>query len=422
MQIFLNYRHTDTGHWAAHIHDGLREELPDAEIFLDVGGDIPIGSLWWQFIRDQISRCDMMLCLIGPKWSDGFADRSADHEPDYVALEISLALFFHIPIIPILVGGANVPDESSLPQDIKALLSFQSATVRKQPFVDEDIRALARKLLRGIDLSRATRSTTRARLRKIKIDAAVSHGTIDGLFEPGAGRIQWFQDHPAGPEMVVVPAGKFIMGGETDGQDVPWTDGRTLPRRSVTIHAPFAVGRFAVTYDEWEAIYREDGVAVRPAAWFGRGKMPVVHTSWERASGFVACLSRLTSVNYRLLSEAEWEYCCRAGTTTAYSFGSDVSAQQARFEQERPLPVDAFTPNPWGLYQMHGNVWEWCADRWHPNYEGAPTDGSPWTVGTSNARVVRGGSWASNRILLRSTYRDTYEAGSEVGFRVARDL
>ena len=257
------------------------------------------------------------------------------------------------------------------------------------------------------------------------IDVRVGDGSNDKTtwIKPGSGEV--FRDIPNGPEMVVVPAGEFVMGSPSSEPRPPWHKGEEEPQHRVTIAKPFAVGRFAVTFDEWEAIYRTaDGVRRilwSPQSW-GRGRLPAINVSWEDANAFAACLSDATGKAYRLLSEAEWEYCCRAGTTTRYWWGSAISTEQANYAGSAPVTVDNFAPNPWGIHQMHGNVWEWCADSWHPNYQGAPQDGSVRSGGDANRRVVRGGSWASNPVLLRSAYRDSYNPGNEVGFRIAGTL
>jgi formylglycine-generating enzyme required for sulfatase activity len=222
----------------------------------------------------------------------------------------------------------------------------------------------------------------------------------------------------AGPEMVVVPAGEFVMGSNEVDSEKP-------PRR-VTIKSPFAVGRFAVTFDEWDAA----DLAHKPGdrGW-GRGRRPVIDVSWEDAQAYVTWLSERTGKSYRLLSEAEWEYCCRAGTTTEYAFGDTITKQQAQFSEGEAgsagmtVDVGKFLPNAWGLHDMHGNVWEWVEDNWHPDYKGAPQDGSVWPGGDTSLRVRRGGSWFLIPRDLRSANRDrnppTFR-NDVVGFRVAR--
>src|SRR5262252_1515791 len=255
------------------------------------------------------------------------------------------------------------------------------------------------------------------------IEVRIGDGRNDDVrwLRPGSGKTEYFKDHPAGPEMVVVPAGAFLMGsrkGEGDNDE--------RPQHKVTIARPFAVGRFAVTFDEWDAAVAAKGVKHTPhdAGW-GRGRRPVVNVSWEDALAYVGWLSQAAGKIYRLLSEAEWEYCCRAGTTSVYSFGDTIDETQAQFSQGMTAEVGSFPANAWGLYDMHGNVWEWCEDNWHPTYQGAPEDGSVWKGGDASSRVLRGGSWHGNQQDLRSAIRDWVRPDGRdfrVSFRVARTL
>jgi formylglycine-generating enzyme required for sulfatase activity len=153
----------------------------------------------------------------------------------------------------------------------------------------------------------------------------------------------------------------------------------------------------------------------------------VVCVNWYDAQAFAAWLRKRSGGKaYRLLSEAEWEYCCRAGTTSAYSTGDAITAGQANFglNSDGTTPVSRFPPNPWGLRHMHGNVWEWCEDNWH--YSGnPPLDGSVWRGEDTSSRVLRGGSWDGGSLDLRSAYRYGFLPdirGSNVGFWVARTL
>jgi formylglycine-generating enzyme required for sulfatase activity len=252
-------------------------------------------------------------------------------------------------------------------------------------------------------------------------------------FLPGAGRTECFKDAEFAPEMVAVPAGEFWMGSK-DGEG----NGDERPRHKVTIAEPFAVGRFAVTFDEWDAARAAGGVSHKPSGQIGgRGRRrPVIDVSWDDARAYVKWLSFTTVQPYRLLSEAEWEYCCRAGTETQFWWGDGISREQASYDgnyafgkgakdNQKLAPVNSFRPNPWGLYQVHGNVWEWCADCWHGNYRDAPADGSAWTAGDSQYRVLRGGSWGGGPDTLRSARRivnSRDDRFQDVGFRVARTL
>jgi formylglycine-generating enzyme required for sulfatase activity len=270
---------------------------------------------------------------------------------------------------------------------------------------------------------------------RIAIAAFDCTGTTDGRFLPGAGQREWFRDFDAGPEMVVVPAGSFVMGTPpTEVGRAP--DGREGPQFTVTIKRPFAVSRLAVTFADWDAA----GLLHKPGDndW-GRGPQPVINVSFEHVMTYVRWLARASGKPYRLLSEAEWEYCCRAGTATPFWWGDSITTAAANYDgnfvfgragapgeyRRRTLPALSFEPNPWGLYQMHGNVWEWCEDFWHPDYRGAPTDGSAWTAGDAAQRVMRGGSWLNYPKNLRAGVRQGQPANHRdltIGFRVARAL
>jgi formylglycine-generating enzyme required for sulfatase activity len=244
--------------------------------------------------------------------------------------------------------------------------------------------------------------------------------------EPLPGHV--FKDSPDAPEMVVVPAGRFLMGSAEGTGD---SDER--PQHEVVIARPFAVGRYAVTFDEWDACVTASGLKHRPddAGW-GCGRQPVINVSWEDSRQYVGWLSKHTGQAYRLLSEAEWEYAARAGTSTRYRWGDEPGTNRANFvgsgsrwSGERTAPVGSFEPNGFGLYEMNGNVWEWVQDCWNESYRGAPSNGSAWEAGVCGRRVVRGGSWYNAPGFARSAYRFWFEPGVRddyLGFRVARTL
>jgi formylglycine-generating enzyme required for sulfatase activity len=170
-----------------------------------------------------------------------------------------------------------------------------------------------------------------------------------------------------------------------------------------------------------------------PEHGWGRGRRPVMNVSWDDARQYVAWLSKRTGKPYRLLSEAEWEYAARAGSDKAYSWGDHIGKGHANcigcdseWDGNQTAPVGSFAPNAFGLYDMHGNVWEWVEDCYHPNYESAPTNGSSWTEGADcSDRVVRGGSWFVNPLELRLANRlrgTSVLRGFDRGFRVGRTL
>ena len=207
------------------------------------------------------------------------------------------------------------------------------------------------------------------------------------------------------------------------------------PGHRVTIGKMLAVGKYEVTFGEWEACVAGGGCkGYQPndEGW-GRGDRPVINVSWEDTRAYVRWLSRRTGLTYRLLSEAEWEYVVRAGTEGNYHWGPGIGDGRANcdgcgseWDNKQTAPVGSFRENGWGLYDGHGNVWEWVEDCWHGDYEGAPADGSAWvSEGRCELRVLRGGSRGSEPNLLRSAFRFGYSAGhrdNSVGFRIARTL
>ncbi len=215
--------------------------------------------------------------------------------------------------------------------------------------------------------------------------------------------------------MVVIPAGRFLMGSLANETGRYVDEG---PQRWVDVPR-FAMGKFEVTQRQWEAV-----MGSNPSRFKSCGPdCPVENVSWNDAQEFIRRLSQRTGQNYRLPSEAEWEYAARAGTTTAYFWGDAFDAGRAS-NGSQTVRVGSYGANAFGLHDMHGNVWEWVQDVWHDNYSGAPSDGSAWmSGGDQSRRVLRGGSWNSTPQFLRSAIRNRNSPGSRndfIGFRIAR--
>jgi formylglycine-generating enzyme required for sulfatase activity len=227
-------------------------------------------------------------------------------------------------------------------------------------------------------------------------------------------------------EMVRIPGGRFLMGSpETEAK----RDAYESPQHYVDV-PEFWMGKYVVTQEQWQAIMGNN-----PSCFEGKNR-PVERVSWNNATEFCEKLSKKTGRDYRLPSEAEWEYACRAGTTTPFYFGETITGELANYEasetyadepkreyREQTTPVGQFPPNAFGLYDMHGNVYEWCQDVWHSDYDRAPVDGSAWVNGGySSRRVIRGGSWFFVPGWCRSAFRlnslsdetDSYN----IGFRL----
>ena len=250
------------------------------------------------------------------------------------------------------------------------------------------------------------------------------------------------------PEMVVIPAGSFIMGSPETEKDRGENEG---PQHKVTVKR-FAAGKYTVTFDEWQECVNLGDCPQVSDSGYGRGRRPVINVTWGEAKAYAAWLSKLTGKEYRLLTEAEWEYAARAGTTTPYSFSgtksllceygnfADISLRKESIVRNFDIgtsdicddhnamtaEVGSFKPNGFGLYDVHGNVWQWTADCYRRNYDGAPNDGTAVeNFQLVKSRVVRGGSWHMRPPFLRSAQRgiDTPETRfRDIGFRLARTL
>ncbi len=240
-------------------------------------------------------------------------------------------------------------------------------------------------------------------------------------------------------EMVAIPGGKFLMGSP---ENEPQRRDSESPQHSVTIQ-PFFMGKFPVTQSQWTAVAALGKVNIDlnpdPSNFKGANR-PVEQVSWDDAIEFCARLSKMTEKTYRLPSEAEWEYACRAGTTTPFYFGETITTDLANYDgnyiynsgskgeyRQQTTDVGKFPANPFGLFDMHGNIWEWCQDEWHENYNGAPKDGSAWLVNNNIYQehlypVLRGGSWFNDPEDCRSAFRfdsdSRYNHDDFFGFRV----
>jgi formylglycine-generating enzyme required for sulfatase activity len=296
------------------------------------------------------------------------------------------------------------------------------------------------------------------------VEPAAAQARCDGVeVEVGAGEqrclkagaVQSFKDCQHCPEMVVVPAGTFIMGAPPNEERHPGTsEGEDQVR--VDISRPLAVGRFAVTQAEFAVFVAATEHTIngrcldlaRPGGkaddgWRSPGftqtdRHPVVCVNWNDAKAYVAWLSTTTRKAYRLLSEAEREYVARAGTTTPFWWGTTISTDRANYDgnvtyggglkgewRKATVSVDSFAANPWGLYNVHGNVWEWTEDCWNQENSGNPGDGAARSRGDCSLRVLRGASWNNYPHTLRAARRSKEPLGNRlnsIGFRVARTL
>ena len=243
------------------------------------------------------------------------------------------------------------------------------------------------------------------------------------------------------PEMIPLPAGSFVMGSPRHEAGRFGNENQHV----VDIARPFAMARFDVTFADWDACVADGGCSHKPSdqGW-GRGIWPVINITWNDAQSYVSWLSRKTGAQYRLPTEAEWEYAARAGTTTSRWWGDGITRADAKYGPDEcpqqkncggvasgpgqwpnTAPVGSFAPNPFGLYDMVGNVWKWTADCWHGDYDGAPLDGSAWDEPGCKRRVIRGGSWTDVPNYIRSATRSGMPSDlrkNYLGLRVVREM
>ncbi len=374
--IFIGYRRDDTADLAGRIYSSLATRLGACSVFKDVD-NIPLGDDFGEHIKGILQLCRVALIVIGPKWirAKDRSGRRLDDPHDWVRIEVELALAARdLTVVPVLVNGARMPRAHELPSSLHPLLGRNAAIIRGGWRSRSDVERLARSLAPFIM-----------------------------------------------PDMVRIPAGEFMMGAPANEA---YSDDLERPQHRVRIRA-FELGKYPVTFAEWDAAVAAGAKLLSPrdASW-GRDRRPIILVSWEDAQAYIAWLNSSTFGGYRLPSEAEWEYGCRARTMTAYSTGDSISASQARFHSNSTVPVDKYPANAFGLHDMNGNVMEWCEDAWHSDYNGAPEDGAAWTTGDDTGlRVLRGGSWKMGPQNLRCAGRNRLPAvirGDDLGFRVAR--
>ncbi|SEH06635.1 SUMF1/EgtB/PvdO family nonheme iron enzyme [Candidatus Venteria ishoeyi] len=294
---------------------------------------------------------------------------------------------------------AGLPD---LAQDLRLFRATLAADEKRQ-----------REAMEAAELKR--RKAEAAELKRRKVEAAERRKREDRT-RAGNTFCDPLKSGGLAPEMMVIPAGSFQMGGTGHSDE--------KPIHPVNIAEPFAIGKYQVTFDNYDYYCQATGKNKPDDENWGRGKRPVINVSWQDAVNYCQWLSEQTGHEYRLPSEAEWEYACRAGSKQKYCFGDDekILEDYAWYDANsgsKTHPVGEKKANAWELHDVHGNVWEWCQDHWHGNYKGAPDDGSAWESGGDNNRLLRGGCWDINTNSCRAAYRnnDVY-GGNDRGFRV----
>ena len=451
--IFISYRRDDSIGHAGRLYDRLSAQFGEDQLFMDLDHIEP-GDDFVQVINDAVGSCEILIALIGKNWlaSADRHGRRLDNPSDFVRLEIKTALERNIRVIPVLVHGAHMPAPQDLPADLAHLARRQAHELSDKRWrhdveqligalenvLDERRRAREREaqaaaarprntgeLQRAQAEEGARRSAAerlrrqrerfkqeRARARRSTGERAPAEAETAAARPVGADGHAQEMTNRVGVEFVWIPPGSFVMGSDQGPPD-------ERPAHRVTFGAGFYLARHEITQAQWQAVMGDN-----PSHFRGR-LLPVETISWTDAQEFVARLSAADEeYEYRLPTEAEWEYACRAGTTGDYAGELDEVAwyyanagdaqlsgewrdNRVKANNNRPHPVGSKLPNAFGLFDMHGNLWEWCEDYYHPNYNNAPADGAAWLGGgDTNLRVLRGGSWDVDADFCRSANRN----------------
>jgi formylglycine-generating enzyme required for sulfatase activity len=524
--VFISYRREITAGEARALFNELLGKLGKNSVFMDVDS-IALGRDFRGALQKTLESCDLMLVLIGRDWADVKDEegRPRLHNPgDFVRLEIEAALKRDIVVTPILVQGAHMPAPEQLPADIRDLV-YRNGFELSHNRWESDFAEMTRRLnletakedrriepasigaARNASIAPAARPASRRRFlgwpigvtrrQALGVAALAAAGTGAIIAAPSVHRVlskpslrtiafdvatvdsKGVRNPPekykaavfterlgpaGGLDMVSIPEGSFTMGSPVDEPERQSNEG---PQHHVTL-APFFISASPVTQAQWSAAVLAHPDQIRrnldPNSSFFKGiDLPVESITWKQAEEFCLRLTAITGRAYRLPSEAEWEYACRAGTMGPFHFGPTITPElanycgtggavcgesdgksvasdvynDAKYESgaygDGPTGVfrgkttrpGTFPPNRYGLYDTHGNVWEYCLDKWSANYADVPVDGSANLSGPSDSqRVLRGGSWSHNPAICRSAYRDSIAPDfsgwqGRIGLRVA---
>ncbi|MCZ8037564.1 MAG: SUMF1/EgtB/PvdO family nonheme iron enzyme [Microcystis sp. LE17-20A] len=424
IQIFLAHASEDKPAVLA-LHERLKQA--GYKPWLDEKDLIP-GQIWRDEIPKAIKASQIFLACLSAKSANkqGYIQRELRIALDTLGEMLPGTIFF----IPMRLEECEIPDLRS------AEVGLKLRDIHRLDYWEED----------GFEqLERAITHQFKLEPEEPKQPLSIFNFEVVGVNAKGeqinkeSKQSQYFREDLGKGitlEMVAIPGGTFLMGTEDEEierlvKKFNWEGfRRERPQHEVTV-PPFFMGKYPITQAQWKAIASRTDLKVKqdldfkPAYFKDRpdsDRRPVEQVNWYDAIEFCARLSKLTVREYRLPSEAEWEYACRAGTTTPFYFGETITGELANYNasntyadepngeyRNETTPVGQFPPNAFGLYDMHGNVREWCADTWHDNYDGAPTDGSVWREnGNDNRSPLRGGSWGYNPTYCRSAIRYDY--------------
>lgn len=428
--IFFSYRRTSS-EIGRIIHDELIRNYGPDTVFLDEKS-IPLGADIRSYIRSTLSQCKIFLCLIDPNWLDTvitLKEQGGDwvFPTDWVSIELEEALsLVGLYTIPILVDDVGMPHTEKMPESL-ANLSFKKSFSISSRHLHEGISLLIREIDRLIE--------RRGSLNAVEINSNPKSIVLRHKAQTRYGFIERFLtiENALPLHMALIPRGDFLMGSPEGNLEHSKSE---YPKHKVFLSS-FLMGRYPITQAQYESVMGSNPSSTYDKDRFVSPNKPVVGMSWHDSADFCDRLAEITGRPYRLPTEAEWEYACRAGTTTPFHFGKTLTTEVANYDgnytyangpkgefRNGTTSVDCFgIANAFGLSDMHGNVSEWCQDYWHENYENAPTDGTAWIEGGNPSyRVRRGGSWFFEPAFCRSAYRDDFGlpelSDSHIGFRV----
>ncbi len=439
-KIFISYRREDTPYETTMIFDNLQAKFGREHVFMDVD-TVPAGVDFRQHLHEAVERCDAILVVIGRGWLDACdteGNKRLDDPRDFVRIEVEAALQRGVRTIPVLVRGASVPRPNDLPQSLQELAFRNALEVRAGRDFRNDIGRLIHELESVVvpkkppsgkqtstpEVLGGTETPLRERAMPAASAVEKPPVPVDGPIGDVDKRIEYWTNS-IGMQFALIPAGEFLMGSPDSDETAHPNE---KPQHRVKITEPFSLGVYAVTQEEYERVMGTNPSKFKNVG----GRVPVEDVSWEEAQDFCRRLSGLPEEQavgrrYRLPTEAEWEYACRAGSTTRYCFGdSEATLREYAWFWENAgkttHPVGEKKRNAWGLYDMYGNVWEWC-QYWYgaAYYASSPLDDPEGPTGGSR-RVARGGSWEDAARFCRSAFRHYYSPGRRdkfLGFRVA---
>ena len=406
-RIFINYRRETASGYAGRLYDRLVMQFGRDNVYMDVDMRIPLGRNFTTYLRDAVESCAVMLVVIDRAWitaRDRDGQRRLDNPADFVRMEIEMALRRDIPVIPIFTQNAPMPRADELPSELQELAYRQGLELSDSRF-DADFGRLQTELETVLQAEAAALSPP-AEPERTAVEAPATPPET-----PRAVELPERFTNDLGMTFVRIPAGAFTMGSP-DSDRHAYDEEK--PAHQVTISQPFYLGVHPVTQAQWEAV-----MGSNPSHFKGKPTHPVEQVSWNDAQQFLQRLNaRRDGYHYALPSEAQWEYACCAGSTGAYCFGDDEGqlGTYAWYDDNADgatHPVGEKQSNVWGLYDMHGNVWEWVADGQRTYTVNAVTDPTgPTDAGAE--RVFRGGGWYDSAQGARSA--DRY--GLLPGYRV----